>query len=146
MAPAVVQAVAGSAAKDFKNESAAARLLGSGRDHIHSCLDLVTESIRLCWYRRTRHLPSSKLRKFTGDSVLLNVEQVDTIAKRLMSNQGRVIITQPDMRLRLIMPDNIRIWAQCCHLQRICERIDTEKIHFVISWVRLCRRLQGGIP
>ena len=31
MAPAVVQAVAGSAAKDFKNESATARLLGSGR-------------------------------------------------------------------------------------------------------------------
>ena len=30
MAPAVVQAVAGSAAKDFKNESAASRLLGSG--------------------------------------------------------------------------------------------------------------------
>lgn len=30
MAPAVVEAVAGSAAKEFKKESATARLLGSG--------------------------------------------------------------------------------------------------------------------
>ena len=30
MAPAVVQAIAGSAAKEYKKESATARLLGSG--------------------------------------------------------------------------------------------------------------------
>jgi len=32
MAPALIQPVGGSAAKDFKKESAAARLLGSGVD------------------------------------------------------------------------------------------------------------------
>ena len=35
MAPAVVEAAAGSAAKDFKRESAAARLLGSGTENLH---------------------------------------------------------------------------------------------------------------
>ncbi|MCJ1303560.1 hypothetical protein MMC08_006370 [Hypocenomyce scalaris] len=57
MAPAVVQAVAGSAAKDFKNESAASRLLGSGS---------------------------------AGIAELAIFHPVDTIAKRLMSNQGKI--------------------------------------------------------
>lgn len=33
MAPAVIEIAAGSAAKEFKKESAAARLLGSGREY-----------------------------------------------------------------------------------------------------------------
>ncbi|MCJ1450303.1 hypothetical protein MMC28_000633 [Mycoblastus sanguinarius] len=57
MAPAVVEAAAGSAAKDFKRESAAARLLGSGS---------------------------------AGIAELAIFHPVDTIAKRLMSNQGKV--------------------------------------------------------
>ncbi|MCJ1477359.1 hypothetical protein MMC13_006030 [Lambiella insularis] len=57
MAPTVVQAVAGSAAKDFKNESTAARLLGSGS---------------------------------AGIAELAIFHPVDTIAKRLMSNQAKV--------------------------------------------------------
>ncbi|KAK4691205.1 hypothetical protein P7C71_g5745, partial [Lecanoromycetidae sp. Uapishka_2] len=57
MAPAVVEKVAGSAAKDFKKESAAARLLGSGS---------------------------------AGIAELAIFHPVDTIAKRLMSNQGKV--------------------------------------------------------
>ncbi|KAI9880469.1 MAG: hypothetical protein M1830_002821 [Pleopsidium flavum] len=57
MAPALVQAVGGSAAKDFKKESAAARLLGSGS---------------------------------AGIAELAIFHPVDTIAKRLMSHQGRI--------------------------------------------------------
>ncbi|MCJ1374918.1 hypothetical protein MMC20_006151 [Loxospora ochrophaea] len=57
MAPAVVQAVAGSAAKDFKKESPTARLLGSGS---------------------------------AGIAELAIFHPVDTIAKRLMSNQGKI--------------------------------------------------------
>ncbi|MCJ1415360.1 hypothetical protein MMC32_001692 [Xylographa parallela] len=60
MAPAVVQVVAGSAAKDFKRESTAARLLGSG-----------------C----------------AGIAELAIFHPVDTIAKRLMSNQGKITST-----------------------------------------------------
>ena len=60
MAPAVVQAAAGSAAKDFKKESATARLLGSGS---------------------------------AGIAELMVFHPVDTIAKRLMSNQGKVAST-----------------------------------------------------
>ncbi|KAL6720231.1 high copy suppressor of abf2 [Lecanora helva] len=60
MAPQVVEAVAGSAAKDFKKESATARLLGSGS---------------------------------AGIAELAIFHPVDTIAKRLMSNQGRVTST-----------------------------------------------------
>ncbi|MCJ1433923.1 hypothetical protein MMC27_003288 [Xylographa pallens] len=60
MAPAVVQAVAGSAAKDFKRESTGARLLGSG-----------------C----------------AGIAELAIFHPVDTIAKRLMSNQGKITST-----------------------------------------------------
>ncbi|MCJ1276181.1 hypothetical protein MMC21_003986 [Puttea exsequens] len=57
MAPAVIEVVASSAAKDFKNESATARLLGSGS---------------------------------AGVAELLLFHPVDTTAKRLMSNQGRI--------------------------------------------------------
>ncbi|KAI9787407.1 MAG: hypothetical protein M1835_002762 [Candelina submexicana] len=57
MAPSVIQAVGGSAAKDFKKESAAARLLGSGS---------------------------------AGVAELMIFHPVDTIAKRLMSNQGKI--------------------------------------------------------
>ncbi|MDI1489247.1 MAG: high copy suppressor of abf2 [Ramalina farinacea] len=57
MAPAVVEQVAQSAAKDFKKESATARLLGSGS---------------------------------AGIAELAIFHPVDTIAKRLMSNQGKV--------------------------------------------------------
>ncbi|KAA6409930.1 MAG: mitochondrial carrier [Lasallia pustulata] len=57
MAPAVLQAVGGSAAKDFKSESAASRILGSGS---------------------------------AGIAELAIFHPVDTIAKRLMSNQGKV--------------------------------------------------------
>ncbi|KAL9112374.1 MAG: hypothetical protein Q9187_007771 [Circinaria calcarea] len=57
MAPAVVEAVAQSAAKDYKKESAAARLLGSGS---------------------------------AGIAELAIFHPVDTIAKRLMSNQGKI--------------------------------------------------------
>ncbi|KAL9102871.1 MAG: hypothetical protein Q9163_002023 [Psora crenata] len=57
MAPVVVEAVAQSAAKDFKRESATARLLGSGS---------------------------------AGIAELAVFHPVDTIAKRLMSNHGRV--------------------------------------------------------
>ena len=39
MPPALVQAVGGSAAMDFKTESAAARLLGSGTGSINLVLD-----------------------------------------------------------------------------------------------------------
>lgn len=57
MAPQVVEAVASSAAKEFKKESATARLLGSGS---------------------------------AGIAELAIFHPVDTIAKRLMSNQGKV--------------------------------------------------------
>ncbi|KAL8700466.1 MAG: hypothetical protein Q9201_005427 [Fulgogasparrea decipioides] len=57
MAPQIVEAAAGSAAKDFKKESAAARLLGSGS---------------------------------AGIAELAIFHPVDTIAKRLMSNQGKI--------------------------------------------------------
>ncbi|MCJ1295737.1 hypothetical protein MMC34_007301 [Xylographa carneopallida] len=60
MAPAVIQAVAGSAAKDFKRESTTARLLGSGS---------------------------------AGIAELAIFHPVDTIAKRLMSNQGKITST-----------------------------------------------------
>ena len=42
MAPAILQAAAGSAAKDFKNESTASRILGSGK---HITLDFMTKLI-----------------------------------------------------------------------------------------------------
>ena len=45
MAPAVVQAAAGAAAKDFKKESATARLLGSGK--IRAMLDKERKLIRV---------------------------------------------------------------------------------------------------
>ncbi|CAD6582104.1 MAG: hypothetical protein ASARMPRED_000780 [Alectoria sarmentosa] len=57
MAPQVMEAVASSAAKEFKKESATARLLGSGS---------------------------------AGIAELAIFHPVDTIAKRLMSNQGKV--------------------------------------------------------
>lgn len=57
MAPAVVEAVAGSAAQEFKKESATARLLGSGS---------------------------------AGIAELAIFHPVDTCAKRLMSNKGKV--------------------------------------------------------
>ncbi|KAI9823320.1 MAG: hypothetical protein M1832_002544 [Thelocarpon impressellum] len=57
MAPRVAEAVAGSAAKDFKKESTTARLLGSGS---------------------------------AGIAELAVFHPVDTIAKRLMSNQGKI--------------------------------------------------------
>ncbi|MCJ1234154.1 hypothetical protein MMC14_002112 [Varicellaria rhodocarpa] len=57
MAPLVVEAVAGSAAKEFKKESATARLLGSGS---------------------------------AGIAELAIFHPVDTIAKRLMSHQGKI--------------------------------------------------------
>ncbi|KAI4122584.1 MAG: hypothetical protein LQ347_006457 [Umbilicaria vellea] len=57
MAPAVLQPVGGSAAKDFKKESTASRILGSGS---------------------------------AGIAELAIFHPVDTIAKRLMSNQGKV--------------------------------------------------------
>lgn len=57
MAPQVVEVVASSAAKEFKKESATARLLGSGS---------------------------------AGIAELAIFHPVDTIAKRLMSNQGKV--------------------------------------------------------
>ncbi|MCJ1323454.1 hypothetical protein MMC10_000114 [Thelotrema lepadinum] len=60
MAPAVVEATANSAAKDFKKESATARLLGSGS---------------------------------AGVAELMIFHPVDTIAKRLMSNQGKIAST-----------------------------------------------------
>ncbi|MCJ1225832.1 hypothetical protein MMC12_002481 [Toensbergia leucococca] len=57
MAPAIAEAAAGSAAKDYKKESATARLLGSGS---------------------------------AGIAELAIFHPVDTIAKRLMSNQGKI--------------------------------------------------------
>ncbi|KAL8648234.1 MAG: hypothetical protein Q9210_005111 [Variospora velana] len=57
MAPPIVEAAAGSAAKEFKKESATARLLGSGS---------------------------------AGIAELAVFHPVDTIAKRLMSNYGKV--------------------------------------------------------
>ncbi|KAI9803957.1 MAG: hypothetical protein M1833_000238 [Piccolia ochrophora] len=60
MAPSVAEAVAGSAAKEFKKESTAARLLGSGS---------------------------------AGIAELAVFHPVDTIAKRLMSNQGKITST-----------------------------------------------------
>ena len=50
MAPAVVEAVAGSAAKDFKNESATARLLGSGKVLLQGKWVDAINSDRVCWY------------------------------------------------------------------------------------------------
>ncbi|MCJ1368405.1 hypothetical protein MMC16_007547 [Acarospora aff. strigata] len=64
MAPTLVQPVGGSAAKDFKKESATARLLGSGS---------------------------------AGIAELAIFHPVDTIAKRLMSNQGKVSFSSSAM-------------------------------------------------
>ena len=74
MAPAVVEAVAQSAAKDFKKESPTARLLGSG---LETCLLSI-------YVMATNRLGTA------GIAELAVFHPVDTIAKRLMSNQGRV--------------------------------------------------------
>ena len=64
MAPAVVEVAAGSAAKEFKKESAYARLLGSGQEEDpvlpfgEEEENLIGREInRLRWDRRTRHIP-----------------------------------------------------------------------------------------
>lgn len=75
MAPQALQAVAGSAAKDFKKESGTARLLGSG-------LYPTARS-------PLRNRPLTVLGS-AGIAELAIFHPVDTIAKRLMSNQGKV--------------------------------------------------------
>ena len=75
MAPAVVEQVAQSAAKDFKKESATARLLGSG----------MVSFLRRCFLNTKRYGLGS-----AGIAELAIFHPVDTIAKRLMSNQGKV--------------------------------------------------------
>ena len=89
MAPAVVEAVAGSAAKDFKRESTAARLLGSGTK-VESFHQTIADLRRKRWYCRVGHFPPG-IRRFTNLCFPALISgQVDTIAKRLMSNQGKV--------------------------------------------------------
>ena len=49
MAPVVLEAVAGSAAKEYKKESATARLLGSGMIYLNPRLRRITDMLRVCW-------------------------------------------------------------------------------------------------
>ncbi|KAL9106920.1 MAG: hypothetical protein Q9227_008106 [Pyrenula ochraceoflavens] len=74
MAPAVVEVAAGSAAKEFKKESAMARLLGSGRPLKLFLGNYLADGDAGC----------------AGISELFVFHPVDTITKRLMSNQGKV--------------------------------------------------------
>ena len=73
MAPQPVEKIAQSAAKDFKKESATARLLGAG-----------------AFSRIMQRLPPLTILGSAGIAELIIFHPVDTIAKRLMSNQGKV--------------------------------------------------------
>ena len=93
MAPALIPAAAGASAKDFKKESATARLLGSGSSpglYIRGSQELTA----IQGPPASPSSPSSTpypppLRSPCAPSSNRGT-QVDTIAKRLMSNQGRI--------------------------------------------------------
>ena len=51
MAPVVVEVMAGSAAKEFKKESATARLLGSGEVLASRSPACNSDMVRFRWYR-----------------------------------------------------------------------------------------------
>lgn len=78
MAPQVVEAVASSAAKDFKKESTAARLLGSGQ----------------YLYAKVRLASPLTVSGSAGIAELAVFHPVDTIAKRLMSNEGKMTVSK----------------------------------------------------
>ena len=92
MSPPIASALPGSAAKDYKAESTLARLLGSGTyfDNSTTLLNLsnnlqdlpvLLNSLSSTLYTRNRSL---------NDKHLADPQKVDTIAKRLMSNHGKV--------------------------------------------------------
>lgn len=75
MAPALIQPVGGSAAKDFKKESTAARLLGSGMDLLFHVASTIAKVPRLCWNCGARHLPSCKATDWHSRGTKLNTQR-----------------------------------------------------------------------